>query len=92
TAMPTGGITPTENVVKVKTEQITMQRQVKIQATSVSNDGLESSQIELEASALDTAMSSMQGDAPACTVCSTITVRNGTCYKCMNCGTSLGCS
>lgn len=92
TAIPTGGITPTENVVKVKTEQITMQRQVKIQATSVSNDGLESSQIELEASSLDTAMSSMQGDAPACTVCGTITVRNGTCYKCMNCGTSLGCS
>ena len=92
TAIPTGGITPTDNVVKVKTEQITMQRQVKIQAASVSNDGLESSQIELEASSLDTAMSSMQGDAPACTVCGTITVRNGTCYKCMNCGTSLGCS
>ncbi|MBL0869617.1 MAG: adenosylcobalamin-dependent ribonucleoside-diphosphate reductase [Phycisphaerales bacterium] len=32
------------------------------------------------------------GDGPPCTVCGTITVRNGTCYKCVNCGNSLGCS
>ncbi len=32
------------------------------------------------------------GDGPACSVCGTITVRNGTCYKCVNCGNSLGCS
>ena len=32
------------------------------------------------------------GDAPACTVCGHITIRNGTCYKCVNCGTSMGCS
>ncbi|MBL8764401.1 MAG: adenosylcobalamin-dependent ribonucleoside-diphosphate reductase [Phycisphaerae bacterium] len=32
------------------------------------------------------------GDGPACDVCGTITVRNGTCYKCLNCGSSLGCS
>ncbi|MEO1236064.1 MAG: adenosylcobalamin-dependent ribonucleoside-diphosphate reductase [Planctomycetota bacterium] len=38
------------------------------------------------------AMSSMQADAPACDVCGTITVRNGTCYKCLNCGASMGCS
>ncbi len=43
-------------------------------------------------SALDEAMGAMQADAPACDVCGTITVRNGTCYKCMNCGNSMGCS
>jgi ribonucleoside-diphosphate reductase alpha chain len=32
------------------------------------------------------------GDAPACDSCGHITVRNGTCYKCLNCGTSMGCS
>ncbi|HCT45995.1 MAG TPA: vitamin B12-dependent ribonucleotide reductase, partial [Phycisphaerales bacterium] len=32
------------------------------------------------------------GDAPPCDVCGTITVRSGTCYKCLNCGNSLGCS
>ncbi|QQE11895.1 adenosylcobalamin-dependent ribonucleoside-diphosphate reductase [Planctomycetota bacterium] len=42
--------------------------------------------------ALAAAMREMQADAPACDVCGTITVRNGTCYKCMNCGASMGCS
>jgi ribonucleoside-diphosphate reductase alpha chain len=32
------------------------------------------------------------GDAPACDSCGHITVRNGTCYKCLNCGGSMGCS
>jgi ribonucleoside-diphosphate reductase alpha chain len=32
------------------------------------------------------------GDAPACDNCGHITVRNGTCYKCLNCGSSMGCS
>jgi len=31
-------------------------------------------------------------DAPACDVCGSITVRNGTCFKCYNCGNSMGCS
>jgi len=34
----------------------------------------------------------MQSDAPACDVCGSITVRSGTCYKCLNCGNSMGCS
>jgi ribonucleoside-diphosphate reductase alpha chain len=33
-----------------------------------------------------------QSDAPACTDCGSITVRNGACYKCANCGLSMGCS
>jgi len=42
--------------------------------------------------AVSQANKSMQGDAPACNVCGHITVRSGTCYKCLNCGNSLGCS
>ena len=34
----------------------------------------------------------LQADAPACDVCGSITVRSGTCYKCLNCGNSMGCS
>ena len=37
-------------------------------------------------------MKSMQSDAPACNTCGHITVRSGTCYKCLNCGNSMGCS
>ena len=33
-----------------------------------------------------------QADAPPCPDCGCIMVRNGTCYKCLNCGTTSGCS
>jgi len=42
--------------------------------------------------AVNVAAKNMQSDAPACNVCGHITVRSGTCYKCLNCGNSLGCS
>ncbi|MEI6396882.1 MAG: hypothetical protein WCO48_02325 [Candidatus Taylorbacteria bacterium] len=31
-------------------------------------------------------------NCPPCDVCEAITVRNGACYKCLNCGNSMGCS
>jgi ribonucleoside-diphosphate reductase alpha chain len=33
-----------------------------------------------------------QSDAPTCPNCGHVAVRNGACYKCLNCGESLGCS
>ncbi len=33
-----------------------------------------------------------QSDAPSCDMCGAITVRNGNCYLCHNCGNSMGCS
>ncbi len=45
-----------------------------------------------EGSALDQQLGEMMGDAPMCDVCGHITVRNGACYKCLNCGNSMGCS
>jgi ribonucleoside-diphosphate reductase alpha chain len=33
-----------------------------------------------------------QSDAPSCDNCGAITVRNGNCYLCYNCGNSMGCS
>jgi ribonucleoside-diphosphate reductase alpha chain len=41
---------------------------------------------------LDAQLDAMMGDAPVCDVCGHITVRNGACYKCLNCGNSMGCS
>ena len=32
------------------------------------------------------------GDSPTCQNCGSIMVRNGSCYKCMNCGNTSGCS
>ncbi|MFM1804559.1 MAG: Vitamin B12-dependent ribonucleotide reductase [Planctomycetota bacterium] len=42
--------------------------------------------------ALDASNAALMGDAPACDGCGSITVRNGTCYRCLNCGNSMGCS
>ena len=43
-------------------------------------------------SVLDQQLGEMMGDAPMCDSCGHITVRNGACYKCLNCGASMGCS
>ncbi|MGC2402607.1 MAG: vitamin B12-dependent ribonucleotide reductase [Acidobacteriaceae bacterium] len=32
------------------------------------------------------------GDAPSCHTCGAIMVRNGSCYRCMSCGSTSGCS
>jgi ribonucleoside-diphosphate reductase alpha chain len=37
-------------------------------------------------------LENMMGDSPMCSDCGHITVRNGSCYRCLNCGTSMGCS
>ncbi|HNL65996.1 MAG TPA: adenosylcobalamin-dependent ribonucleoside-diphosphate reductase, partial [Ferruginibacter sp.] len=48
--------------------------------------------VEKGLDAVNAAAKSMQSDAPACNTCGHITVRSGTCYKCLNCGNSMGCS
>ncbi len=41
---------------------------------------------------LSDAVAHFQQDAPTCPSCGHVAVRNGACYKCLNCGESLGCS
>jgi len=61
-------------------------------STSAVADAVAATDTGEEMDALNKQLSSMMGDAPACTSCGHITVRNGSCYKCLNCGTSMGCS
>jgi ribonucleoside-diphosphate reductase alpha chain len=42
--------------------------------------------------ALNRSVQHFMQDAPTCDTCGAITVRNGACYKCLNCGNSMGCS
>ncbi len=42
--------------------------------------------------ASSTSASKFSGDTPMCDHCGHITIRNGTCFKCLNCGNSMGCS
>ena len=34
----------------------------------------------------------LMGDAPVCSSCGHMTVRNGACYVCLTCGDTTGCS
>jgi len=47
--------------------------------------------VQVYASLSDT-MAHFMRDAPTCTTCGHVAVRNGACFKCYNCGESLGCS
>ena len=49
-------------------------------------------QAENSVATVQEVLGNMMGDAPACPDCGHITIRNGSCYKCLNCGNSLGCS
>jgi ribonucleoside-diphosphate reductase alpha chain len=48
--------------------------------------------VDAGTASMNAALGDMMGDAPLCDTCGHITVRNGSCYKCLNCGNSLGCS
>ncbi|MEK7680747.1 MAG: adenosylcobalamin-dependent ribonucleoside-diphosphate reductase [Patescibacteria group bacterium] len=48
--------------------------------------------IDANVAGIDQQLSGMMGDAPPCPTCGHITIRNGSCYKCLNCGSTTGCS
>jgi ribonucleoside-diphosphate reductase alpha chain len=47
---------------------------------------------EVQTAAIQAVLADKMGDAPLCDTCGHITVRNGSCYRCLNCGDSKGCS
>ena len=66
----------------------------KLIASGAPIDGIQR-QMEMSLGAAGTQsgyLAEMMGDAPPCDTCGHTTVRNGACYKCLNCGTSMGCS
>jgi ribonucleoside-diphosphate reductase alpha chain len=58
----------------------------------VKPDNGKSTQPPRPIASLSDTIAHFQLDAPMCPNCGHITVRNGACYKCLNCGESLGCS
>ena len=86
---------PTESSTTEKTEsasQTIIQETLSIEEAQISAGGIATETVALKTSSLSHSTASLQGDAPPCPNCGQITVRNGTCYKCLNCGDSLGCS
>ncbi len=47
---------------------------------------------DIQSAAVQAVLADKMGDAPLCDTCGHITVRNGSCYRCLNCGDSKGCS
>ncbi|HBE68727.1 MAG TPA: vitamin B12-dependent ribonucleotide reductase, partial [Planctomycetaceae bacterium] len=56
-------------------------------SSAADDSGLSETELERDAQ-----FAGFQSDAPACDSCGAITVRNGNCYLCHNCGASMGCS
>jgi ribonucleoside-diphosphate reductase alpha chain len=63
-------------------------------AASSSNGGASYSRPEEKPAARRSEFAAMrnQEDAPPCSMCGSIMVRSGSCYKCANCGTTSGCA
>ncbi len=47
---------------------------------------------DMQMAAMEKQVFQTQADAPPCPECGAIMVRNGACYKCLNCGSTSGCS
>ncbi len=82
-----------ENTAKGKiTAAILGEAQSKPAVSEASTEDPTVEDSTVSASALNKQLKSMMGDAPLCSTCGHVTVRNATCYKCLNCGNSMGCS
>ena len=76
-------VEPTAKLPELSSVRVVASQPVLSKAQKASNAGMD---------AVNVAAKSMQSDAPACNTCGHITIRSGTCYKCLNCGNSMGCS
>ncbi len=47
---------------------------------------------DVQTASVQAVLADQMGDAPLCDTCGHMTVRNGSCYRCLNCGDSKGCS
>lgn len=82
------------NVTEPITEELeTVEAGEKIEVASEAQPELFGQQKEEKIEKVGlTATFDNQSDAPACDTCGSIMVRNGACYKCLNCGATSGCS
>jgi ribonucleoside-diphosphate reductase alpha chain len=65
---------------------------VLLKSSQTERKGNGQSATDRAATSLSDTVAHFQQDAPICPNCGHVAVRNGACYKCLNCGESLGCS
>ncbi|MEN9523595.1 MAG: hypothetical protein RL065_1972 [Bacteroidota bacterium] len=70
-----------------------MQAEGEFEAAAVKSEPVEMTSLVKSANGMKQVkpVKHTSGDAPACSTCGHTTVRSGTCYKCLNCGTTTGC-
>jgi ribonucleoside-diphosphate reductase alpha chain len=80
-------------------ERVPELSEIRVTASNISKTNTQKSyrddhvkKVSFDLDAVNAASKNMQSDAPACNTCGHITIRSGTCYKCLNCGNSMGCS
>ncbi|HXR84570.1 MAG TPA: vitamin B12-dependent ribonucleotide reductase [Hanamia sp.] len=73
-------------------ERVPELSEIRVTASSKSYRAEHVKKASSDLDAVNAASKNMQSDAPACNTCGHITIRSGTCYKCLNCGNSMGCS
>jgi len=93
---PKGVVTPAPQTAVKEVKPSTQEAQaatVQVDASKAVADKPEQANASWQSiDTLSEQLSTMMGDAPFCDVCGHITVRSGSCYKCLNCGNSMGCS
>ena len=72
------------------TGELTAERVAELVNTVLGNDSSGTEALAMQQ--FNAQFEHFQDDAPVCDICGSITVRNGSCYKCFNCGNSMGCS
>jgi ribonucleoside-diphosphate reductase alpha chain len=85
-ATPPDGSTPVVKVNGLRAATVADWEHAEVILQSVLPSTLESLESQQEQFA------NFQSDAPPCDLCGALTVRCGTCYRCFNCGNSMGCS
>lgn len=81
-----------EDLVQVKPEGKSQQREKITPEKPVKKVHPEEMRTAHQGEQTQEYLGNMMGDAPVCGTCGHITVRSGSCYKCLNCGSSVGCS
>ncbi len=76
----------------IETSQDAYRNSGAITSRPAPNGGGVATAESVQQQAVQAALADKMGDAPICDTCGAITVRNGSCYVCLGCGGTTGCS
>lgn len=81
-----------EKLTKMADENVAKFEAVQNKASKEEEIAYQQTALDLNADENNKLSFDVQADAPACDTCGSIMIRSGACYKCLNCGSTSGCS